>query len=61
MTKTKQEEFQKIFATDAVEKVTDGFIFTEGPIWVPEGYLLFSDIPASIIYKWSPGSSAEEV
>jgi gluconolactonase len=61
MTKTKREEYYNIFATDKVEKVTDGFIFTEGPIWVPEGYLLFSDIPASTIYKWSPGSSDAEV
>jgi len=61
MTKTKREEFRNIFATEEVEKVTDGFVFTEGPIWVPEGYLLFSDIPASTIYKWSPGSSVAEV
>ena len=37
-----------------VEKLADGFIFTEGPVWVPEGYLLFSDPNANTIYRWSP-------
>ena len=44
-----------------MEKIAGGFQFTEGPIWVPEGYLLFSDIPASTIYKWTPGSVKPEV
>ncbi len=34
-----------------VELVNDGFEFTEGPIWHPEEGLLFSDIPADIIYR----------
>ncbi len=39
-----------------VKKLADGFQFTEGPVWNKEGgYLLFSDIPANTIYKWSPG------
>lgn len=36
-----------------VELVDDGFEFTEGPIWY-NGALLFSDIPANTIYRWSP-------
>ena len=32
--------------------LADGFLFTEGPVWnKEEGYILFSDIPASTIYK----------
>ena len=31
-----------------------GFQFTEGPVWLPDGFLLFSDIPASRIYKLTP-------
>jgi sugar lactone lactonase YvrE len=42
-----------------VEPLVSGFMFTEGPVWVPEGYLLFSDIPANRIYKWTPGGTAE--
>ncbi|MBN1264293.1 MAG: SMP-30/gluconolactonase/LRE family protein [Anaerolineales bacterium] len=37
------------------EHIAGGFEFTEGPVWVPEGFLLFSDIPANKIYRWSPG------
>jgi len=38
------------------EAITKGYQFTEGPYWHPDGYLLFSDIPANTIYKWTPGS-----
>lgn len=33
-------------------KVVGGLKFTEGPVWHPDGYLLFSDIPGNTIYKW---------
>jgi len=41
-----------------VEKIADGFEFTEGPLWY-EGRLVFSDIPANTVYQWTPkeGSS----
>jgi gluconolactonase len=35
-----------------VEKLSDGFKFTEGPLW-KEGAILFSDIPANKIYRWN--------
>lgn len=38
-----------------VEKVTDGFEWTEGPVWIPEGYLLFAAIHQNSIVKWVPG------
>ncbi len=37
-----------------IEKLAGGFQFTEGPIWMRDGYLLFSDIPANAIMKWTP-------
>jgi gluconolactonase len=37
-----------------VEKLAGGFQFTEGPIWHPDGYLLFSDPNANTIYRWTP-------
>ncbi len=41
-----------------VEKVAENFGFLEGPVWVRKGgYLLFSDIPANMIYKWSPDAA----
>ncbi|MGH2651447.1 MAG: SMP-30/gluconolactonase/LRE family protein, partial [Actinomycetota bacterium] len=46
-------------ASARMEKLADGFLFTEGPVWVPrtattDGYLLFSDPNANTIYRWSP-------
>ncbi|MEM9926368.1 MAG: SMP-30/gluconolactonase/LRE family protein [Cyanobacteria bacterium P01_D01_bin.50] len=38
-----------------VEKLSDGLKFTEGPVWDPSGFLLFSDIPADTLYKWTNG------
>lgn len=43
-----------------VEKVVGGLQFTEGPLWV-DGALLFSDIPANVIYRWAPGAAGVEV
>lgn len=44
-----------------IDRVVGGFQFTEGPIWHPDGFLFFSDIPASIIYQWTPGSPEADV
>ncbi len=37
-----------------IEKLAEGFAWSEGPVWVPEegGYLLFSDIPSNTVYRW---------
>jgi gluconolactonase len=37
-----------------IEKVADGFSFTEGPVWHPEGFLLFSDPNTNTIYRYEP-------
>ncbi|HEV8508256.1 MAG TPA: SMP-30/gluconolactonase/LRE family protein, partial [Chitinophagaceae bacterium] len=37
-----------------VEKIADGFQFTEGPVWHPDGYLLFSDPNTNTIYRYDP-------
>jgi len=36
-----------------IEKLADGFEFLEGPVWHPDGYLLFSDPNANRIYRWT--------
>lgn len=37
-----------------VEVLASGFKWSEGPVWVKDGgYLLFSDVPANTIYRWS--------
>jgi sugar lactone lactonase YvrE len=56
-----ENTWQTVVGDAQVEKLAGGFQFTEGPVWIPDGYLLFSDIPANIIYKWTPGSEGAEV
>ena len=43
---------QPIFSSQSTE-LAKGFIFTEGPLWHNQGFLLFSDIPANTIYRWN--------
>ncbi|MEG4171367.1 MULTISPECIES: SMP-30/gluconolactonase/LRE family protein [unclassified Microcoleus] len=42
-----------------LEKLAGDFQFIEGPIWHPDGFLLFSDIPANIIYKFGSNQQVE--
>lgn len=50
-----QEELKSVLDPAVkIQKVADGFQFTEGPVWHPEGYLLFSDPNANVIYKYDP-------
>jgi gluconolactonase len=39
-----------------IEKLADGFNWSEGPVWMPGGYLLFSDVPVNTIFKWNERS-----
>ncbi len=42
-----------------IEKVADGFVFTEGPVWIEaESRLLFSDVRANAIVQWTEADSA---
>lgn len=37
-----------------IERLAEGFRWSEGPVWISEGrYLLLSDVPANRIYRWS--------
>lgn len=39
-----------------IEVLGTGYRWTEGPVWVKNGgYLLFSDVPANIAYRWKQG------
>ncbi len=42
-----------IMPADArLERLAGGFQFIEGPVWMPTGTLVFSDIPADTMYEW---------
>jgi gluconolactonase len=63
-TKTKNEKeknsLQAIVGDRAaLEKLAGEFEFIEGPVWHPDGFLLFSDIPADTIYKLTSNRQVE--
>jgi gluconolactonase len=47
--------FAPALAQTPVETLGTGFQGAEGPVWMREGYLLFSDTRAAIIHKFTPG------
>jgi len=43
-----------------IEKLADGFDWSEGPVWMRDGgYLLFSDVPTNTVYKWKEGEGVK--
>lgn len=51
----------EILETSQAERLATGFIFTEGPLWHPDGYYYFVDIRANRLYRITPGKAAELV
>jgi endo-1,4-beta-xylanase len=52
--------FDAVIAPAAqVEKLAEGFQWAEGPVWIRAGgYLLFTDVPANTLYRWSARDGA---
>lgn len=42
-----------------IEKAAGKLLFAEGPVWLKDGFLLFSDVPANRILKFVPGEAAQ--
>ena len=42
-----------------IELLAKGYIFTEGPAWSKDGFLIFSDTPTGKLFKWIPGRAVE--
>src|SRR5208337_1101666 len=49
----------RLIESEAIEKLAGGFQFTEGPLWCPDGSLLFQDIKAERTYRLGPGSQLD--
>ena len=47
--------------TASRETLADGFRFTEGPLWCPDGSVLVQDIKAEATYRLRPGRAPETV
>jgi gluconolactonase len=45
------QDFTK-FRTELLAK---GYVFTQGPAWSKEGFLIFSDTPSDKLLQWTPG------
>ncbi|WP_396616567.1 SMP-30/gluconolactonase/LRE family protein [Lysobacter soli] len=52
--------FHALVPKDArIEKIAEGFEWSEGPAWVAKGgYLLFNDVPGNTMHHWSPRDGA---
>ena len=55
------ENLEQILETTEAERLATGFVFTEGPLWHPEGYWLFVDVrrEPGAIFKLTPGGAPE--
>jgi gluconolactonase len=54
--------FDALVPKDAqLEKLAGGFVFTEGPLWRPSGFLWFSDVVGNIVRQWSPDGNVTEI
>jgi gluconolactonase len=42
-----------------IEKAAEKLSYAEGPVWSPEGFLLFCDVPDNRLMKFVPGTGAE--
>ena len=51
--------FPQAFDDLKIDRVSAGHKFTEGPVWSPEGFLLFSDVPNDKILKFVPGKGTQ--
>ena len=47
--------------TTSFEKVATGFVFTEGPLWHPDGFFYFVDVRANGLFRVTPGKPHEKV
>ena len=50
-----------ILETTESERLATGFVFTEGPLWHPDGFYYFVDVRASMLYRITPGRPHEVV
>ena len=48
-----------IVESSQAERLATGFVFTEGPVWHPDGHWLFVDVRANLIYRLAPGGRPE--
>ena len=50
-----------VLESPEAERLATGFVFTEGPLWHPDGFYYFVDVRRSVFYRLRPGSPPEVV
>jgi gluconolactonase len=55
------EALSTILETKQAERLATGFVFTEGPLWHPDGFYYFVDIRRNNLHRVTPGQAPELV
>src|SRR5919204_337388 len=55
------DDLSRVLETSQAERLATGFVFTEGPLWHPDGFYYFVDIRKSHLHRITPGKPAELV
>jgi gluconolactonase len=50
-----------ILESSELEKIAGGFLFTEGPLWHPDGFFYFVDLRSNLLYRMVPGQQPQKV
>lgn len=50
-----------ILESGRLQQVAGGFVFTEGPLWHPDGFFYFVDVRANLLYRLVLGQAPEVV
>jgi gluconolactonase len=54
-------DLPEVLETTEPERLATGFIFTEGPLWHPDGYWYFVDLRRNQLLRLTPGKEPELV
>jgi gluconolactonase len=50
-----------VLESTELQQVASGMGFTEGPLWHPDGFFYFVDLPANLLYRMVLGQAPEKV
>jgi len=53
------DDLSAVLDTSEAERLATGFVFTEGPLWHPDGFYYFVDVRKSMFYRLKPGGKPE--
>ena len=54
-------DLPEVLETTEPERLATGYVFTEGPLWHPDGFYYFNDIRPGTLYRLRPGEAPVEL